>query len=477
MKPVLYCLLFATALLSACAVGPDYERPEVIEPAAFKYQDGWLPLPEQSWAASGSWWQAFADDTLTALVEQALGANQTLAQAEARYRAAEGQWRLARGGYSPELSASVRATRSGGSAQGVAARAIRENYSARLDIGWTPDLWGRVRREVEAERAGLQASAADLAGARLAIQVAVAESYINLRALDRQKIIVTETMEAYDRSADLTRNQYEAGIVSRADVIQAETQRQSLRTELYDLQARRAVEENALAALLGTAPVQLTLAEESGLPAVPALPATLPSVLLARRPDVVAAERQVAAANARIGVAEAAWLPDLTLNVWGGFESDSFSGLFDSPPRVWSVGPALAQTLFDGGRRRASRDIAIASYDEQAALYRQTVLDSLREVEDALATLRILAEKASQQDALIALAEENERVVTNRYRAGLVTFLEVASAQNLTLGARRVGVDILADRLRATVQLAATIGGGWDPDDPVIQSVTELSAR
>jgi NodT family efflux transporter outer membrane factor (OMF) lipoprotein len=223
--------------------------------------------------------------------------------------------------------------------------------------------------------------------------------------------------------------------------------------------------------LLGIAPVQLSLEEGDQLPAVPVLPQSLPSMLIARRPDVVAAERLVAAANARIGVAQTAWLPDIALDLWGGVQSGSFSGLFDAPARVWALGPSLAQTLFDGGQRAATKDMAIARYDEQAAFYRQTVLDSLRELEDALATLQILAEKTEQQEMLLELAQENERVITNRYRAGQVSFLEVATAQNITLGSRRVAVDLQAERLAATLQLAAVIGGGWDVDDPVLQSV------
>lgn len=487
MKARWVSIKLATALvtvaLSACTVGPDYVRPATVATTVLKYEEGWRPMPEQSWLASGEWWQAFEDDSLNALIEQAVQANQTLAQAEASYRVAEAQRRLSRSGYSPEVNVSLGGTRSGSTNRSITNRNIAsdrvttgtnisENYDARLQIGWAPDLWGRVRREVEADHAGLQASAADLAAARLAIQVAVASTYINLRALDRQQEILNETMAAYDRSADLTRNQYEAGIVSRADVIQAETQRQSLRTEMFDLQNQRALEENALAALLGTVPAQLSLPQDRPLPLVPALPESLPAVLVARRPDVVAAERQVAAANARIGVAQAAWLPDLTLNLWAGVQSDSFRDLIDAPARIWSVGPSLAQTLFDGGQRRATRDMAVARYDEQAALYRQTVIDSLRELEDALATLQILADKEEQQAALLQLAEENERVITNRYRAGLVSFLEVATAQNMTLSARRVAVNLHADRLAATVQLAAVIGGGWDLDDPVIQSVT-----
>lgn len=468
MKISVLPLTLSAILLSACSLGPDYTQPETVDTASIRYQEGWQPMPARSWAASGHWWQAFEDDTLSALVERSVQANQTLAQAEARFRAAEAQWRLSRGGLSPEVGASLGGSRSGGSD-----RSVTEQYDARLQVGWAPDLWGRVRRQMEADQAGLQASAADLAAVRLAIQVAVAEAYINLRALDRQQAILYQTMVAYDRSASLTRNQYEAGIVSRADVIQAETQRQSLRADLYDLQAARAREQNALAALLGVAPVDLELAEQGErLPAVPALPQSMPAVLIARRPDVVAAERQVVAANARIGVAQTAWLPDVTLDLWGGVQSGSFSALFDAPARVWSLGPTLAQTLFDGGQRTANRDIALARYDEQAAFYRQTVLDSLRELEDALATLQILAEKTEQQQALLELAEENERVITNRYRAGQVSFLEVATAQNITLSTRRVAVDIHAQRLAATVQLAAIIGGGWDMDDPVVQSVS-----
>jgi len=465
-KPALIPFLSAALLVSACTLGPDYQRPDTIDTSQLRHQDGWHPVPERSWAASGSWWQAFDDETLAALIEQSQSANQTLAQAEARYRAADAQWRLTRGELVPEVGASVSASRGGGSD-----RSNSSQYDARLQIGWAPDLWGRVRRSIEADQAGLQASAADLAAARLAIQVAVAEPYIRLRALDRQQAILHDTLAAFERSANLTRNQYGAGIVSRSDVIQAETQLQSVRTDMYDLQAARAREQNALAALLGVAPVDLVVAEQDGLPAIPTLPRSLPAVLIARRPDVVAAERQVAAANARIGVAQAAWLPDVTLDLWGGVQSGSFSRLFDAPARVWSLGPSLAQTMFDGGRREANRDIAVARYDEQAAFYRQTVIDGLRDLEDALASLQILSEKAGQQAELLDLVEENERVVTNRYRAGQVSFLEVATAQNITLSARRVAVDIQAERLAATVQLAAIIGGGWDLDDPVIQLV------
>jgi NodT family efflux transporter outer membrane factor (OMF) lipoprotein len=461
--------LCLTGLLcvAGCTVGPDYHTPETALPAQFQYQDGWQTLPEQPWVAQGTWWEAFNDPTLTYLIREADQASQTLAQAEARFRAAEAQWRLSRGDYSPALDASVNATRSGGNNA-----ATTELFSGRLDLSWAPDLWGRVRRQVEADRAALAASAADIAGVRLTLQIAVAQGYIRLRALDRQRDILEQSMATFERSAELTRNQYNAGIVSRSDVIQAETQRQSLRTQLYDLDQQRALEENALAALLGVAPSAFGLPAGDALPALPVLPATLPSVLIARRPDVVVAERGVAAANARIGVAQTAWLPTLSLSAYGAVQDDTFSGLFDAPQRVWSVGPSLALTLFDGGRRRATRDLAEAQYDEQVANYRQTVLDSLRDVENALATVQVLSEKAEQQDALVALAEENERVINNRYRAGMVSFLELATAQNLTLDARRTRLGITSEQLQATVELAGAIGGGWDLDDPVIERIT-----
>lgn len=458
--------------LAACTVGPDYQQPESLVPAEFKYDSGWQTIAPQSWAAQGNWWTAFNDPQLNLLINQANKANQTLAQAEARYRAAQGQWRLARGDYSPQLDASLSGNRSGGDNLSVT-----ESYTARLSASWAPDLWGRVRRSVEASKAGMQSSAANLVAARLNIQLAVAQSYIRLRALDLQRTILEQTMEAYERSTTLTSNQYKAGIVPRSDVIQAETQRQSLKTDLIDLKNQRAIEENSIAVLLGKAPVNYSLAPVQVLPELPALPASLPSTLISRRPDVVSAERQLAAASAQIGVAQAAWLPSFSISAGYGASAGRFSDLFDAPQAIWSVGPSLVQTLFDGGARRASKDIALAQYDEQLGAYRQTVLDGLAEVENALATISLLKEKAEQQDILLKLAEENERIVNNRYKSGLVSFLEVATAQNQTLNARRTRLNTAADRLQASLQLAAVIGGGWDLNDPVVQSVSYESER
>ncbi|WP_269620275.1 efflux transporter outer membrane subunit [Zhongshania sp. BJYM1] len=456
--------------LAACAVGPDYQQPASMVPTTFKYDAGWQTISPQSWAAQGDWWTAFNDPELNFLIHKADQANQTLAQAEARYRAAQGQWRLARGDYSPQLDASLSASRSGGDNVSVT-----ESYSAGLNASWAPDLWGRVRRSIESSKAGMQSSAANLVAARLSIQLAVAQSYIRLRSYDLQRAILEQTMVAYERSSTLTKNQYKAGIVPRSDVIQAETQRQSLKSDLIDLKNQRALEENSIAVLLGEAPVNYSLAPAQQLPELPLLPASLPSTLISRRPDVVSAERQLAVASAQIGVAQAAWLPSFSISAGYGASATRFSDLFDAPQAIWSVGPSLVQTLFDGGARRASKDIAVAQYDEQLAAYRQTVLDSLAEVENALATLSLLKEKAEQQDILLKLAEENERIVNNRYKSGLVSFLEVATAQNQTLNARRTRLATSADRLQASLQLAAVIGGAWDINDPVVQSVSYLN--
>ena len=276
--------------------------------------------------------------------------------------------------------------------------------------------------------------------------------------------LTARALTAYERSLQLTRHQYETGFVARADVIQAETQLQSLRAQVLEVERQRVLEEHALAVLAGRTPAQWRLpavTEPVALPAVPAAPPALPASLLLRRPDIAAAERQVAAANARIGIAQSAWLPDLTLSAAGALQSGRLSGLFDAPARVWSLGPSLAFTLLDGGTRRAAEAQALAQHEEQSEAWRAAVLQAVREVEDALASLRLLAARQAQQQRLAELAAENERVVTARYEAGEITFLEVATAQNLALNSRQTLLDVQALRLQASMQLVAALGGGW----------------
>ena len=455
-------------LLAGCAVGPDYEKPAMAVPASFKQMQGWVPAQPVQALADGRWWTRYGDPVLDALVADVDVSNQNLAQAEARYRQALALIAGSRAGFFPTVGADASATRSGGGngntggGSGFGGSSADNRYNASVSVSWMPDLWGRVRREVEASRADAQASAADLAAARLSAQSALAQAYFRVRVLDRQQALLEQTLEAYQRSLDLTRNQYEAGLVSRSDVVLADTQLAQVRVQLRDLDWQRAQQENAIAVLSGRAPADFSLAATREVPRLPAVPEAVPSVILQRRPDVAAAERTVAGANARIGVAQTAWFPDLTLSASGGYQSGSFANWISAPFRYWSIGPALAATLFDGGARSAEIERAMAAYDEQVANYRQTVLTAFQETEDALAMLRVLESEIEAQRQVTALAEENETLVTNRYRAGMVSFLEVAVAQNTTLSARRSLLDLEGSRLDASVQLMAALGGGWD---------------
>lgn len=471
-------IALAALLLAGCSVGPDYQRPTADLPAAFKYQkqDGWQPARPGTVMSDDRWWARYEDEMLNRLVAEIDVSNQNLAQAEARYRQARAVLAGARAGYAPTVSGNVSATRSGSSGSGrgggidgydfdFGSGGSRDSrYEAGLSASWLLDVWGRVRREVEAGRADAQASAADLAAARLSAQAELARAYVQMRVFDRQQTLLAQTVQAYERSLVLTQNQYEAGLVARSDVVLAETQLEQVRVQLRDIDWQRAQQENAIAVLAGRMPSTFALPPSGTLPKLPALPAALPATLLERRPDIASAERAVAAANARIGVAQAAWFPDLTLSVSGSLQGNNFSDWISAPYRVWSLGPALAATLFDGGARSAALEQATAAYDEQVARYRQTVLDALRETEDALVRLRVLETEVQQQRRVVTLAEENERLVTNRYREGLVSFLEVATAQNTTLDARRSLLDLEGAQLQASVDLVTALGGGWDGD-------------
>ncbi|MBU0724761.1 MAG: efflux transporter outer membrane subunit [Alphaproteobacteria bacterium] len=457
-----------------CTMGPDYSRPTVPLSATYKHEGGWRSLPSAAQSQPDApWWAAYGDPELDRMMRQAAESNQSVAQAEARYRQVLAQLQASRADGLPQIGASSGVQRSGsrgGSSSGSIGQSTGSTsegtrYEVGATVSWMPDLWGRVRRQTEADQASIESSAADLAAIRLGIQATVAQAYMRIRAIDRYDDLLNQTMEVYARSLTLTRNQYAAGLVARADVIQSETQLQSLRTQASDLKRQRLLEENAIAVLLGGPPSAFSLEPTAELPPPPPVPAQLPAALLARRPDVAAAERLVAAANARIGVAETAWYPDITLSAQAGLQEGRFLDLLNAPRFFWSVGPGLALTLFDGGRRSAALEQSRAQYDEQVAFYRQSFLTGMQEVEDALASLLTLAEKAVQQQRLVELAEENERVVTNRYRAGLVSFLEVSVAQNLTFTSRRTALEIRADRLAASIQLVTALGGGWRPEE------------
>jgi NodT family efflux transporter outer membrane factor (OMF) lipoprotein len=454
--------------LSACTLGPDYQRPELPVAAEFKQAEGWKAAAPADVLARGEWWRLYGDAELDALVGRLNVDNQNLAAAEAQFRQARALVRGARSQLFPILSGSAGVTRSAqgsGSSDtsgGSFGSGVSESYEAGLSASWEADIWGRLRRNLEANRASMQASAADLAAVRLSLQAELVQTYLQLRVIDEHQRLLDQTVAAYARSLRLTENQYRAGIVPKSDVTQAQTQLKSTQAQAIDLRWQRAQMEHAIAVLIGVAPSELDIAVREDIPALPGVPLAVPSQLLERRPDIAAAERQVMAANANIGVAEAAWYPDLTLSASGGYRNSSFSDLFSVPNRFWSLGPQLALTLLDFGSRRAELERAEASYDQTVANYRQTVLDSFREVEDYLVQLRVLEEEAVVQREALEAAQESLRLIENQYRAGTVDFLSVVTVQTTALNNERTNLTLLGDRLTASVLLIAALGGGWD---------------
>jgi len=455
-------------VLAACTVGPDYVRPTADTPAAFKEMEGWKTAQPRDQELRGKWWETFNDALLNNLEEQISVSNQNLAQAAAQFRQARALVQSARAGFMPTVSAGAAVTRSQSSSgfisqnQNLNARGPSTGYSLSLDAVWEADLWGRVRRTVESNEAGAQASAADLEALRLSIQAELAQNYFQLRALDAQKQLFDDTITAYQRSLTLTQNQYTAGVVAKVDVIQAQTQLKTTQAQALDIGVQRAQLEHAIALLIGKPASTYSLAVAPLTAAPPALPVGIPSSLLERRPDIAAAERRMAAANAQIGVAQAAYYPSLTLSASGGYQSSSFSNWLTAPSRFWSLGPALAQTLFDGGLRRAQTDQAIAAYDANVAGYRQTVLTGFKEVEDNLVALRILEEEAAIQDEAVRNARQSVALTANQYKAGIVSYLNVVTVQATALANERTAVDVLNRRLAASVLLIKALGGGWN---------------
>ncbi|HET7198057.1 MAG TPA: efflux transporter outer membrane subunit [Burkholderiales bacterium] len=459
------CLaLAAAALLAACAAGPDYVRPKVEAPAQYKELQGWRAAAPSETAPKGEWWTMFQDPELDALIARIDISNQNIRLAEARLRQARAVADQARAGLFPALNANASATRSKSpslpNAPSFANGAVN-NFSASLNASWEPDFWGGVRRSVEEGEANTQASAADLETARLSARATLAQDYFALRVADATRKTLEETVAAYARTLELTRNRYAAGVAARVDVVQAEVQLKSAQAQRIDVGVQRAQLEHAIALQLGVAPAGFALAPAPLAARMPAIPVGLPSELLERRPDVAAAERRTAAANAGIGVAQAAFFPAVTLTAASGSRTTSLADLFSAPTHFWSLGAALAQPLFDAGLRSAQKAQAVAAYDAQVATYRQTVLTGFQEVEDNLAALRILEEEAALQEDVVRAARESVELTTNQYRAGVVSYLNVITAQATLLANERAAADILGRRLTASVALIKALGGGW----------------
>ena len=447
--------------LAGCMVGPDYMRPAAPTSAGFKEAQGWKVAQPRDDAPRGSWWDAFADPDLDRLELEVDVSNQTIQAAEARVREAQAATQAARAGLFPAINGNAAAVRSS-RAGSAGAPGVTNSYNVALDLSWEIDLWGRVRRGIEASGAAAQASAADLAAAKLSVQALLAQDYLLLRVQDAEIALLRDTVAGYERSLTLTRNQYAAGIVARGDVAQAEAQLASTQAQALDATIQRAQLEHAIAVLVGKPPSELAIAPQALAAVFPQIPVAVPSELLERRPDIAAAERRTASANAQIGVAQAAFYPSLSLGAAGGVQSSVLGNLLSLPSRYWSIGPALAQTIFDAGLHQAQKAQAIAVYDETVATYRATVLAGFQEVEDNLAALSILEREAAVQADAVKAAGDSAAIAANQYKAGIANYLAVVVLQTASLNSQRTALAILARRLTASVGLIKALGGGWN---------------
>ena len=464
-------LLFLLLMLAACTVGPDYVRPTPVEPmpTAYKELDGWKVAQPQDGSIKARWWELYNDPILNSLVEQVAITNLNIASAEAQFRQARALVQGAKAGYFPTLTVGASATRSQrpGGGNGNSGGATSSDFQLPLDLSWELDLWGRIRRGVEASQAGAQASAADLAAITLSCQAELAIDYLQLRVLDTQKQLFDDTTTMYRKFLELTKKRYEAGVVAKTDVLQAETQLRSTEAQAIDLGVQRAQLEHAIALLIGKPPAAFSLSSTSMVTAIPLIPSGLPSELLERRPDIASSERKMAAANAQIGIAKAAYYPVVRLSASAGLEAASLASWFTWPSRFWAIGTAVSAALFDGGLRKAQSDQAKAAYDATVASYRQTVLTAFQEVEDNLAALRILNEESGVQNQAVQAARQVAKITTNQYQAGTVAYLNVLIAQATALANERTALGIVGRKLTASILLVKALGGGWIPEKPL----------
>ena len=513
MAAMASCLVLA----AGCSVGPRYHRPDVEAPGTYKEAEpppapaapggggtpvgapaqppagpapappatggaSWKPAQPQDGALRGKWWEIFGDPELDALEEQATTSNQSIAASFAAFQAARAIVREARAQFFPTLTTTPSFTASRQPAGAAAATASTRSGSGRIneyslpfDASWVPDLWGRIRHTVEGDVAAAQASAADLANERLTVQADLAVDYFQLRGQDSLKELLDTTVVAYRESLELTRALYETGIDSDEAVAQAETQLEVTEAQDTGVGITRAQLEHAIALLSGRPASMFSLPVQALHTNPPAVPLGVPSQLLERRPDIAAGERLMAQANAQIGIATAAYFPTLTLSAAGGFQSNSLASWLTWPSRFWSVGPALAETLFDAGLRRATVEQFQASYDQAVANYRETALTAFGQVEDNLATLRLLEQEIRQQDTAVTSAQRQLKVATDRYKLGIDPYLNVITAQTTVLSTQQTAVNLRIQQMTATVQLIEALGGGWDSTE--IPAPATLASR
>ena len=462
------CGLLATAVLqlTGCAVGPKYHPPVVQAPSTYKEMGDWKPSQPNDQNLGGEWWKIFQDPQLDALEQQVNVGNQNLKAAEAQFQQARAALRYNRADYYPTVTAGPSATRTRVSANSPTSTVLRgatyNDFVLPFDFSYQADVWGRIRKNVESYREQAQASAADLATVNLSMHADLALDYFQARSLDAEEQLLNSTVKQYEQALELNQNRFQGGIASEVDVEQAKTQLQTTRAEAIDVGVLRAQYEHAVAILIGKPPAEFNLPPLPLTAPPPRVPVSVPSELLERRPDIAAAERRVASANAQIGVAKSAYYPLINLGASGGFESSAITTLVSGPSGIWSFGLSAVGTLFDVGRRRSLNDQARAAYDYQVAGYREDVLTGFQQVEDSLAAVRILESEAEVQDEAVVAAQRSLDLSVTRYKGGVTSYLEVITAQSAALADEVTAVNILGRRMANTVLLIQALGGGWD---------------
>jgi NodT family efflux transporter outer membrane factor (OMF) lipoprotein len=465
----LILVLFAIMLLAGCTVGPKYTRPTVpTAPVdAYKETDGWKPAQPSDQLLRGNWWEIFGDPQLNALESELTVSNQDLKVASARFVEARAMVHFNRAEQFPTISTSpgIESLRDSANTPYLPTTKTTGDFVLPFDISYELDVWGRVRRTVSASREEAQATAGDLATVNLSLHAELAYDYFELRSADAQKKLLDDTVKTYQDALQLTLDRFDGGAAPKSDVAQAQTQLQTTMVQDTDVSVQRAQFEHAIAILIGKPPAAFNLPAAPLNLAPPDLSTGLPSQLLERRPDIAAAERRVAEANDQIGIARAAYYPTVILSASAGLEGTSITNWFTWPSRFWAVGPSLAETLFDGGRRRATSTAARANYDATVAGYRESTLTAFQQVEDNLVALRVLSQEAQQQKQATASAQESLQIFNDRYIGGADPYLQVLTAQTITLQNERNDVDILRRRMDASVLLIKALGGGWTVSD------------
>jgi len=455
-------LVAASALTSCVSIGPDYHRPSAPTPQSFKELGDWKPIEPKAAASDLAWWSVYNDPKLDELERQVAVSNESLKASEANYRQALELVAETRAGYWPTVSANASAQRARVESSPPGTHYVNNQFSPALAASWAPDIWGKIRRAVESSAASAQASAADLAAARLSLQSSLATDYFMLRIDDELKRLYEATVKAYQETLDITRNQFEAGTAAETDVITAETQLLGEQAQLIGVGVQRAQLEHAIGVLIGKTPDQFSIEPVPFTRNVPVVPVGMPSALLERRPDIAAAERAAAAASAQIGVAIGAYYPSITLTGSVGYASSAVAGLLQTANYVWAAGTQISETLFEGGLRAAQVGAARDAYDSAVATYRQTVLSAFQQVEDELAALRILEQQEEVLKRTVESAREAVRLTVYQYEAGTVAYTSVVTVQAIALADEQSLLTTLGSELSASVALVAALGGGWN---------------